>query len=468
MKNTKLISLLNSFDRKTITKLDHYFNSPFFKISSELKDFHELIKPNIGKFQQTISKEELYQKIFMGPYKDQKMRLLTSRYYQQIERFLAFQNLDSKSLLMEQLCLEEISRYNKIAIYEEKRAAINKKCEKSETDSALAYHTKLKLEEQTFEFFTRLKRPESITNLQALHDNIDNYFLYLKLKYSCELVARKHILSQDYDLSFLQSLLTYIESNKVKFEPLILAYYQTIILIQKNDEQSYYALKDFINIQTKAFTKRDLRDLYVFMTNFCIQQSNLGKAAFRKELFEIYKFLLKEKIIIEGKYLHLYDYKNIATAALQLGEMRWLEEFTEQFSDYLSPKFRKSAKAYNLARIAFNNNALKNALRILNEVDYADLYYELGFRVLKLKIFYERSDFEIFLADIKSFKLFLKRSKLVSKYQKQLYFEFLKWALFLFHFSNGQKKVSDFYEVLINTSTLPDKSWIKEKMDELQ
>jgi hypothetical protein len=176
--------------------------------------------------------------------------------------------------------------------------------------------------------------------------------------------------------------------------------------------------------------------------------------------------LLHHDIITEGEYLHLFDFKNISTVAIRLGDFEWLKFFTQKYLSFIAPQFRNIAEAYNLSRVAFLQENYNSALNHLSNIPYPDIYYELDCRILVIKIFFEKEDFELFDANCNSLKILVQRSKLISEYQKRTYINFIKWATRIFKSRDKGGKVpqkwqTDFREV----KELADRSWINEKME---
>ncbi|MCI5056778.1 MAG: hypothetical protein MRY83_11760 [Flavobacteriales bacterium] len=472
MRKTKTIQILSQFSKDEMKKFQLFLNSPFHnKNEKVIKLFGFLFKQYPDFPEKEVSKEKAYKIIYdNGKFDSQKFRLLTSDFFKRLEAFIIHQQLDKDDSLKGRLLLEKYSEFGLLNIFLEQRKSYDKKIAKLSIPSEAKYFNEFRVEEETYEIHSMKKAPESTNNLQNLVNGLDRYFLLLKLKYSCELINRKSILSEEYDFSFLEAIIEYLRENNNRQDTAVNLYFNILLLVRDWNVREFDFLKDEIPNHFKAFTKRELRDMYVFLINFCIRKSNLGQSKYLRELFELYKTLLENEILIESNYMHLYDFKNIATVAIRLGELYWVEEFTNKYSNLINSELKESAIAFNLARVAFYKADYRLALRNLAGVEFSDVYYELGARTLFIKIYYELDDYDLYLAQAHSFNMALSRKKNLSKYQKQIYQNFLLFTKRLLKIKLGDKRknISKWIDEIANTKEIADRNWLEEKAEELR
>src|SRR5690606_32342485 len=177
---------------------------------------------------------------------------------------------------------------------------------------------------------------------------------------------------------------------------------------------------------TQKFSPKEARDMYAYAQNYCIKQVNSGNMKFLTDLFQLYKMTLETGIIFSDKYLSPWSYKNITSVALRLKEYEWAEYFVEQYKERVEPSFRKNAYAYNMASIFFDNGKFDKALELLRHVDFSDVYYSLDSKAMMLRIYYELKEKNPLNSLLDSFRVFLKRNKQVSEYQRTLYLNLIK------------------------------------------
>ncbi|MCI5056530.1 MAG: hypothetical protein MRY83_10505 [Flavobacteriales bacterium] len=465
MKNIKSIVFLKSLSTVEFKKLSAFFDSEFFSMYNSSRKLHSILVPFYPSFRKLPSKELIYKSLYPGDFNEKKWYLTVSRYYKSLEDFAAHTRLSNNALLKEQLTFEELIDRADENIISEKLKMLKKMCSKRTFPVSQRLYTEIQIEELCFDYYSKLQKSESMDNLQDLFENIDYHFLYLKLKYSCELLTRKNVFAQEFDFSSVDLLINYASGRIDEEKPVIYTYFRLLNLVRNGAEEDYIFLKDYIFNNVDNIELRDLRDMNVFMINFCIKMINTGRQNYLSELLDLYQRLLEFKIIIEGDFLNLFDFKNISTVAIRLKKYKWLESFTENYLPYIRNEYRIVAEAYNLSRIAFEKGDYKKVISHLRTLDYPDIYYELDCRILLIKVYYERDEFEFFEINSNSLKQLVERSKSISSYQKLTYRNFLRWSGRLMRLKErAQKMPKKWLQEYSETNELADRTWISEKM----
>lgn len=197
-----------------------------------------------------------------------------------------------------------------------------------------------------------------------------------------------------------------------------------------------YPVWDAKDIQAKSdllqhqllFPKLERWNLYKYAINFCIKKINSGKSNYHKELLDLYKVLLENKIIFPNGYLSQWTFKNIITVSAHLEAFDWTETFIQQYESYLIPEEKFNAITYNRATLY---NAQKNypaALQTLHNVEFTDSSYHLGAKIIQLKSYYELEETEALYSLIEAFRKYLLRNKDISDYRKKANNNMLKIA----------------------------------------
>ena len=178
--------------------------------------------------------------------------------------------------------------------------------------------------------------------------------------------------------------------------------------------------------------------------------------------------MLKNEIIFEnGEFQHLH-FKNIVTLALRLDEIEWTEKFIPQYADKLNKDLRKNAVSYNLARVHYARKHFREALREMRTVEFTDVYYHLDAKALLLKIYYEMHDIEPLFSLITTMRVYLKRSKLISEYQRTIYVNLINHVKTLARIkSGGNQSIEMIKQVIKNNNEIADINWLKNKVSEL-
>ena len=114
----------------------------------------------------------------------------------------------------------------------------------------------------------------------------------------------------------------------------------------------------------------------------------------------------------------------------------------------------------------FSNGDYHQALRLLQNVEFTDLYYQLDMRSVILKCYYEMQDADALNYHLSAFRLFLSRNKVVSEYQRTIYRNLIKFAGKLMNAKGNPEKTKALKNEIENTKQIADLNWIKKKAEE--
>lgn len=469
MQNSRFIQTLKTLSYIELKWFLKLVESPFFIRDDKVQKLATILFKLFPDFDAAkLKKDYLFKKLYPNKaYDDQQMRLLISALNKALEMFLIQQQLSHDEVLMKIYFMRSLRQRKLESQYEKVMHQTLILMEKEAKKDDAYLKKKQLLEEEVFEYLSVNSSRQMHNNIQGLLSTIDQQFLYSKLKYACDALNRKNILSSKYDLSFLETIVNYVENqdqeNLYAGIPIYLSIYK---LLTHDAPDHFYVLKQQLHKKVSHFPKNEVKDMYAYLQNYCIKQVNLGNEPFLNELFETYTVLLKEEIIVRNKKMYLFDFKNIATVAIRLGKYKWVEEFTHNYKDYIDFKYRQSAIGYNMARIYFYQDDFKKAYQAIADVDYADVYYELGCRVLMMKINFEEDNTTLFDASINSLKMYLGRNKSISDYQKKTYKNLLRFTNRLFYLKGQNKKIELLKEELERMKEVADRTWLLKKVKE--
>ncbi|MCI5058480.1 MAG: hypothetical protein MRY83_20375 [Flavobacteriales bacterium] len=469
MEQSKLLLGLKTLNDLEFKRFARFVSSAYFNKNSHVVDFVHFLKKRHPNYQKdAVNKEKIYHFLYKGAYNDLKIRQLISQTFALLEKFLISEELETNFLKTDILKLEIWKQRKVDDIFWKTQNIAHKRLTSNNSFDYRYYRKKFEIESVQYAKLQEEGKRDASKNLSALMEAQDIDYLYNKLRLNCELHNRSKVLSVEGE-----SLMEILESPLLlKYDSIhgIRVYRDILILLQAGKEQHYFELKEDVKNCLSIFGKEEYREIFTYLNNYCIQKINTGESRFLIELFENYKFLLEHKIFINNNDFNLFDFKNIATIAIRLEEYDWMIDFTKSNMQFLKPEFQESATSYNLARAYFYKNDYKESLRQLLEVDYSDLYYELGARSLLLKIYYEQNDIDLFYAANDSLQSFIRRHKEVSLYQKETYLNFAKYSKVLFNLKTGtnQKKLNNFKTEISNNRKVADLTWIEQKLSEFK
>jgi len=472
MHNTKLIQILRTLNKKEVSAFEKYISSPFFNVNKQVNKLFFILKPLHPEYgQKSILREKICKKTFEGePENIQKLRYIMTDLTKLLEDFLAYREYDKQAISKKHLLLKSLNKRDLHKHYKQHLEEAYTLQEKNPFKDISYYYSQVLLEEDAY-ILSSVKKHRAIdSSLQNVVDNIDRHYLSKKLKYACEIINRQNILSAEYNLPFLEATIEFLKKHSFEDVPAIAIYFQILLTLRESKkEQHYKKLKLLLTQHIDKFPQAELNDMYVFAQNYCIKQINVGNTDYLHELFDNYKILLEKKIIFDGKYIPQFDFKNIVTVALRLEEYDWVQDFILQNKINLRPDFRKNAINYNLARLHFSRKEYSGALKLLLAVEFTDVYYHLDSKALLLKTYYELDDIEPLFSLISTFKVYLRRNKLISDYQRTIYNNLIKFVNKLTRVKLGSKKpLSEIETEIAQVKEIADLTWLNNRVAELK
>lgn len=482
MLKSKLFDLLALLNPQELAQLRRLVNSPYFNKHENtrlLLDF--ILEVGIdNEDPDLLSKEAAFKVLFPGEkYQVQKikdiMSPLTKLVETQIIQTALEANPDEQSIYLMRVLRERRSdKYFEVA-----ERQLRQRLEQNTRLDGDHFWMSYQLETEADNYFmSKLERTQH-ASLQARADNLDRFYLLSKLRMSCEMINRTNIIKAHFDLNLIDAIRTHMEENLQRYTeaPVVIAYYYNLLaLMEPAQEEHYNKLVQFLDDNTPQLGEAEARSLYDYAKNYCIKKINSGNSLYLQRLFEVYKSLLENRLIYQGPYLSQWDYKNIVTVATRLKQFDWCLDFMQTEKDNLEPQHRHNAYTYNLAMYHFSKAEYDQAMDLLRDVEFTDVYYNIGGKITLLKIYFELDEIEAFFNMIEGFKAYLNRNKLISEYQHTVNSNLLRFAKRLARLKRDQsitakakfgQELKSLKAKVDATPQITNIDWLREKMDEL-
>lgn len=469
MENSKLITLLRMLSEKQLKKLLDFVYSPYFNKKQEIALFcSELVyfAPNFEH--NKLTKEYIYTRVSGKKTFDEKeMGYWMSDLVKLTEQFIVIeQSKNEDSLYHNTLLKYYVGQKSEKFFLATLRNAHKFQEQYSYRDYSF-YLNQYQIHECENEFFDRQKKHTGDDSLQKAIDNFDIYYLSLKLKYSCEILNRRNVVMSEYHLRLLDEILIYLEHHPHDDIPPIAIYSEVLKCLRQPDvEEHFYKLREMLDRYSHFFSHEEARDLYTYALNYCVNKVNRGRIEYTARLFELYKTLIEKGVIYENNILSPWTYMNIVTIGVRLEQFEWIEHFINHYKSQLNPAFRENAYSYNLAYLYFHRHEYARTLRLL----FDDVFYFVESKVLLVRSYYELREHDALDSLLASFKMYLKRNKLVSDAKRERYLNFIKFVALLTKIWTGDKNVAkiidDLKEKIKTTANTVNTKWLIEKADE--
>lgn len=417
----KLSELLHSFTQTEQKSFETYLNSPFFRCDKELLMLYNrlLSYPN-------SSKEAAFAHIFPEKvYDDKQMRYLISDLNRHIENFITLKALDKKALLKKTIAAKTLSDRGCEKAYNHVHLEITSG---NYYQNSTYFRLQFEHAEEHLSHVAHVESRKNIPDYGSVMNHLDTFYILKKLQLSCEIANMANILNRKIEIPLSDEINKLATTPPYVNVPAISIYYNLLQSLTNNNSEDYFKqAEQLIKSNSGLFDPKELNELYQYIKNYCVRKINQGYPEYLRTLFGIYKDMLENNTLTHHEYMSQYEFKNIVSISLRLGEKKWCKEFIEKQISLLDPQERTNASAYNTAYYYFMTDEYKKAIRKLQEVELNDVFYQLDSRVILLKSYYELDETEAFFYQVSSFRLFLLRNKGISEYQKTIYRNLIKF-----------------------------------------
>lgn len=469
--NNKTYTILQSFDKYEVNRLRKFLQSPYFNMNEAIVALFEVfIKDIFGKKTKELEKEIIWEKIYgQKKYDDVRFRKLNSELLKLVEKFLAQQTYEANPIYQANYLIESVGNRKLKKLYGSTMKTARRLSNQQKFRPASFYFYQYEIEKNYYQLTNLdMKRGEK-GNEDIISKNLDVFYFSEKLKLYSSALSRTLVASHDYDIAFIDEIVSHIKEHDYESIPTIAIYYRIVLTYIENDnEENYFELKKLLEKHSSIFPIDEAYIIYQIVMNYCIGKANKKGQNFLNEFFELYRILLKNEIFVNGE-ISPWDFKNVILASLRLGEYEWTENFIKKYSSKLAESFRDNAVTFNSAQLYFYQKKYDDVIRLLNQVEYEDLAYNLNSKLMLIAVYYETDEIEPLYSLFESFRVYLNRSKKIPQSRKKFYLNFIKLTKKLTRIMPGDNvAISKIHNEISNTRDIVNLKWLKEKIAELE
>lgn len=305
----------------------------------------------------------------------------------------------------------------------------------------------------------RIADTHTLPRIKAL----DHFYLYEKLKSACTTLNNRNVVDHAHDTLFMDEILDHLSVQALPKHPILDIYRHVYLMFREADGlPHFHRVMSALDQHRSTLHREEIRDIYTFAQNYCIRRINEGHKNALAELFHIYQLLLDHGLLLDGGRLSPWHYKNIVAVGLRLGELQWVEEFIHGYQNQIAAAFRENAFTYNLAKLYYHQGAFTKVKRLLQQVDYEDVFYSLDSKTMLIKIFWEEREVEVLESFAASFLVYLRRNKLLSAGHRLRYANLVKHVRKLNRVREmGKARFREVAEGLENVEAVADSAWLR-------
>ncbi len=394
--------LLHQFDKTELKELGLWVNSPIHNSSKKIVKLFECIKKR-RKNASPLNEYVLLKSMGVIPSASKKTAISERNrkelqqalhlLYLQAQDFIVWKSIKRDNIQAKRRIMDT---YLEKKVYSLIPSLLNKAKRELESASVwnIKYHEDLfALSEIEFYLTILLGNRKTDTELQNVIEKLRQSFFSSSLKYYCSMVNYEKILKVKFDYPFLTQIKTHLANSPDQQLPIIRVYYSLLKLLEEEQREDYYTLKNYLFEHLDNFGITDIRQFFNFMTNHCIWKLRNGEKEFLRERFEIYQKGILLQCWTAGTYFSEHQFVNIIKTAITLKELDWAQSFFDAHTDLLNPDVKDIFIHYYHALYAFELKDYQKTQEFLGRIQTnEDFTYYLQFKILYIKLFYDKRD----------------------------------------------------------------------------
>lgn len=469
MFSEKLVSLLQTFSKYELNRFRKFLLSPYLNDQEDLTRLFEIVNetPILGLEKETVWKS-LYPR---QPFDDAQLRRLASDLTQSALRFLV-EEARKQDPLNEALDLQKVLQKPELQKHlASTERQIQRLLEQSEGKSTDYYFARFRNQWNIFNRASKMVATAGYTEkLVAADFALECFYLAQKLKLYVAWLLYKGFRVTEQEVPFAPGFWEYLQDERFDKVPLLRIYRNIIVSFTESENEAHFQelLSDLAQYSTEL-TKADLRECHYIAQNYCALKINQGKTEYYRKVFDIFKSMVEQNILVEEGQLPEAVFKNIITASLGVGEYDWTEHFIQRYAEFLPARIRENARMFNLAYVYFYQKNYEKVIEYLRDVEYSDVVYALGAKSMLLRTYYEQGEYLALESLMDSFRIFLRRNKVISKNLKREYINFLSLVKKLTAVTASDKKsITALRRRVTETSNSMPKNWLLKKIAEIE
>lgn len=470
--------MLKTFDQQELKSFGDFLSSPFFNKQTALSKLFKAVskfKPDFNN--EELEKRKIYIQIYPDKaYNDKIMRNLMTEMVKLGENFLELkyyysQKGDRYNYLLNGLLSKRLN-----ANFEKNAKAADTFFESSNI-SEENYYNILNLNVLKYQYgISKDPKMETTLDLRPILDPLLTYFsmIYFKLNYN--LANRRHDYNFEHmfsaDEKFINNFLDFVKNKSLKSEPVILIYYDILMLFFKSNDECYFnELRDLVRKYNILFNKREKRNFYLGMVSYCNRKLALKDRRYVDISFEIYNEMLDTKSYCsdESDVMLPVIFKNIVKCGIMTRKFDWTIEFIEKFKDKLTTGYDFNIYNFSYSQLYFKMKDFKKSMDFLAKVKYENVFDKLDVKSLLVQLYYDENSYESLMTHLDTYRHFLKHDKLLSKSAKSVYVNFIGFVTRLLKLKEDKNVMHEIESLRkeINDTIVYDSGWLIEKLDQI-
>lgn len=480
-----VIDILKSMSIKEVNRLTNFMKSTYFNKSRKILSLYErLIKYYPDFSNKELSRENLGAFLNKdGIHKGSELRDYLSKLLSLIFEFLIIEKLKNRNDSRGLFLLSDLSERDLGDIFDKQYAKFNEEITAGGYELN-KFMTDYHLYAQLFNNFVSNTKVRKLQHAFTEISMIDRCALSISIYHYVSLVTifssiviHKRKFSIESDNVSIEDLIDHLRSSIIKFkhytadELKFIELYNSLYLSYKSmDNISFYkTYKKNFKGSSNILSYEEIKFHNSRHISYCLLQKRVSKDStkWNEELYELYNQFLEKGFYItkNEKYLSYTLFRDILINAVNYNNLIWLEQYIEEYSAKLHPRFRTNMKRFALSYLYFKKKEFRKSLDYISKINPDYFIYKYDIRNLRLVNYYELNDFVGVMDLIHSYEVALSRDNLIGNSLRNFYKKFLFYLKQLVRYFDNLEELEYFHNKLKSEGRLMFKLWLIEKFD---
>lgn len=274
-------------------------------------------------------------------------------------------------------------------------------------------------------------------------------------------------------LNFEKILLTFSRNSGSPDKIYQIMKFLYLIYLSLNDPrntENYKEAKRIFFRDLKSVSSEKKAQFYELMIGIMIDRVNLSIPGSREELFYLMDRKLKAGFVkdIKDSERVINGFRDYIFTSIGLGKFRWAKNFINKFGPLLPPDIREDHILLGKSLILFHEKKLILCNELLNKIKKKNPFFFVDVSVLKLKVIFELKQFDECHEELKKFKEYLRRERVIQDHLRVYAKEFCNAFKLLLKLKRTPDKTNlNELEFLLSQKDMIGKKWIILKMNEI-
>jgi len=473
MNNSKLIKLFIGLSRSELLEFGRYIKTPFFNRDENLVKLYEYIKKYSPEYDSPkLEKTYFLKKVAKNQeVKSRQIHDWMSDLTRKLEDYLIYVQVREQPLNRDFVLLDAMKDRQMDDLFFRSIKNMRTKLDSSPERDMFYYFNQWRLRHEAYFYTGDSKRYRDEVDIKKTMSEVDQFFCAVKLRYSAEMMTLETEYSGDHSIALLPEVLREIRKPNYRKNQLFRIYELVIDLFyeEKNRDKTYDQLEKLIYEHLSLGNEDEKHTLLNFLLTHANRGLIEGKSIYRQKMFDWYVYKIENNLILEDGYLPTMHFLNVMYLSMALKETGWLENFIDDYTDFLSEDVRSNTSLLAKTHLYFAKKEYKKSLRLLRQISGTEFIYPIISRTLTIQCLYELQETELILIECNNFSKYLNRNNKMATQIKNPVKNLIRFVKLLSEAPYRKELTKEkLLEKLNAMKSIRAKSWLSEKIERVK